>query len=93
MQTQQSRPAVETLHRLLFDALLEMRSDAHEQKNKLVFHLGDLFHCVVLEMERAAEGKTSYENVLQLLSERANEKGLARWFNQHLEKRSEADAK
>jgi hypothetical protein len=50
------RPAVETVHRLLFRALLEMRSQGHEQRNKLVFHLADLFHNVVLERENAAEG-------------------------------------
>jgi hypothetical protein len=71
-------PAIEALHRLLFRALLEMRAQGHEDKNKLVFHLADLFHNVVLEMERAAEGKGSYEDVYRLLEERAKEKGLDR---------------
>lgn len=48
--------AVETVHRLLFRALLEIRSQGHEQNNKLVFHLADLFHNVVLEMENAVRG-------------------------------------
>jgi hypothetical protein len=82
MQTQQSRPAVETVHRLLFQALLEMRSEGHEHKNKLVYHLADLFHCVVLEMESAAAGKTSYDDVLRILIDRARERGLERWLNQ-----------
>jgi hypothetical protein len=65
--------AVETVHRLLFRALLEIRSQGHEQKNKVVFHLADLFHGAVLEMENAAEGKCSYEEVLKYLEEKARE--------------------
>ncbi len=83
MNTNQSSP-VETVHRLLFRALLEMRSQGHEQKNKLVFHLADLFHNVVLEMGNAAEGRCSYEDVLKLLEERAKEKGLDKWFSHNL---------
>ncbi len=77
-------PAVEAVHRLLFRALLEMRSQGHEQKNKLVFHLADLFHNVVLEMENAAEGKCTYEDVLKGLEERAREQGLERWLRANL---------
>jgi hypothetical protein len=83
MQTEHA-PAVETVHRLLFRALLEMRSQGHEEKNKVVFHLADLFHNVVLEMESAAEGRCTYPDVLKFLEERAKEKGLARWFDQNL---------
>jgi len=81
MQTQQSRPAVETLHRLLFDALLEIRSEGFEHKNKLVFHLADLFHNTVLQMGQAAEGKIAYEDVLSKLTERARDKGMERWLD------------
>jgi hypothetical protein len=77
MQTNLS--ALEAVHRLLFRALLEMRSQGHEHKNKVVFHLADLFHNVVLDMESAAEGKCSYLDVLTALEERAKEKGLERW--------------
>ncbi len=77
-------PAVETVHRLLFRALLEIRSQGHEQQNKVVFHLADLFHNVVLEMQNAAEGRCTYEEVLKVLEERAKEKGLDKWFDQNL---------
>jgi len=80
MQTNQTS-ALETVHRLLFRALLEIRSQGHEQKNKLVFHLADLFHNVVLEMENAAEGKCTYAEVLKLLEERAHDKGLDKWVS------------
>jgi hypothetical protein len=87
MQTN-NLPAVEAVHRLLFNALLEIRSQGHEQQNKLVFHLADLFHNIALEMGNAAQGKTSYEEVLRLLEERAREKGCERWFDQNLERLS-----
>jgi len=74
--------AAETVHRLLFRALLEIRSQGHEEKNKVVFHLADLFHTVVLEMENAAEGRCTYEDVVKLLEQRAKEKGLDRWLSQ-----------
>jgi hypothetical protein len=73
--------SVETVHRLLFRALLEIRSEGHEWKNKLVFHLADLFHQIVLEMENAAEGRCSYEDVMRILEERAKEKGLEKWLD------------
>jgi hypothetical protein len=76
-----NRPsAVETVHRLLFRALLEIRSQGQEHKNKQVFHLADLFHNVVLEMKNAAEGEANYEDVLRFLEKRAREKGLDRWL-------------
>ena len=76
-----SKSALETVHRLLFRALIEMRAQGHEQKNKVVFHLADLFHNAVLEMENAAEGKTTYEDVLRILEEKAKENGCASWLS------------
>lgn len=69
------------VHRLLFQALLEIREQGHESGNKVVFHLADLFHNVVLEMEAAARGEQSFECVLQVLSQTAEEKGLTRWLS------------
>jgi hypothetical protein len=76
--------AVALLHRLLFRALLEIRSGAREQKDKAAFHLADLFHTVVLEMERAAEGRETYEAALKALEERAEEKGLSEWLSRNV---------
>jgi hypothetical protein len=75
-----TKTALELVHRLLFRALIEIRAQGQEQKNKLVFHLVDLFHYTILEMENAAEGKTTYEEVLHLLEEKAAEKGCERWL-------------
>jgi hypothetical protein len=79
-----NKTALKIVHRLLFRALIEMREQGYEQKNKLVFHLADLFHNAVLEMENAAEGKTTYEDVLRLLEERAQEKGCESWLSSAL---------
>jgi hypothetical protein len=64
MQTP-DKTALELVHRLLFRALIEIRAQGYEQKNKLVFYLADLFHNAVLDMEAAAEGRLTYEEVLR----------------------------
>ncbi len=79
MQTS-DKPAVEVLHRLLFRALIEIRAQGQEQKNKVVFHLSDLFHNIVLDLEAAAEGRMTYDEVLHHLDEKAKEKNLERWL-------------
>jgi hypothetical protein len=79
MQTT-DKSALELVHRLLFRALIEIRAQGHEQKNKLVFHLADLFHNVILDMEAAAEGRLSYDEVLRQLDEKAKEKNCERWL-------------
>src|SRR5262245_10046554 len=84
-----NQPAVEVVHRLLFHALLEMRSQGHEYKNKVVFHLADLFHNTVLDMENAAEGKPTYEEVLDSLAEQARLNGLEKWLGTNLAALSE----
>ena len=76
---------VGTVHRLLYRALLEMRSQGLAHKDTVVFQLADLFQQVVLEMECAAKGRRSYEDVLKLLEERARATGLGEWFDRHLE--------
>jgi hypothetical protein len=72
------------VHRLLFRALLEMRSQGHEHQDKVVFHLADLFHTVALDMERAARGECGYGEVMQHLQQRASEKGLRKWLDSNL---------
>src|ERR1700691_6085502 len=71
-----NKTAVELVHRLLFRALIEIRAQGHEQKDKLVFHLADLFHNAVLDMEAAAEGKLNYEDVLRQLEEKGHREKL-----------------
>jgi hypothetical protein len=79
-----NKTALELVHRLLFRALIEIRAQGHEQKNKLVFHLADLFHNVVLDMQAAAEGRLTYEQVLRQLEEKAKEKNCDQWLESTL---------
>src|SRR5262245_56860574 len=74
------KTALAIVHRLLFRALLEIRHQGHEQNNKLVFHLDDLFHNIVLDMEAAAEGRSTYEEIMGQLEEKAKEKNCERWL-------------
>lgn len=71
---------VSAVHRLLFQALVEIREQGRETKNSAVFHLADLFHTAVLDMEAAARGERSFESVMQSLERSADEKGLDRWI-------------
>jgi len=73
--------ALELVHRLLFRALVEIRAQGHELKNKLVFNLADLFHNAVLDMEAAAEGKLTFDEVLHQLEEKSKEKNCERWLH------------
>jgi hypothetical protein len=74
------REATSLVHRLLFRALIEIREQGNEQNNKIVFHLADLFHTTILEMESAAVDGSSYEEVLRHLEEKAKEKDCDRWL-------------
>ena len=76
--------AIHAVHRLLFRALLEMRAQGAEHNNKVVFHLADLFHDAVLELERAARGECGYEDVMRVLRGRADEKGMRKWLGHNL---------
>jgi DUF1680 family protein len=84
--------ASHTVHRLLFRALLELRAQGHKQRNKVVFHLADLFHTVVLDMERAARGECTYDDVMRDLRQLADEKGLRKWLDHNLAELASAEA-
>lgn len=59
----------------------------------MAYHLADLLHNVVLEMENAAEGEKSYDDVLAILNERASELGLERWLESTLATINGAESK
>src|SRR5437660_10961585 len=79
-----NKTALELVHRVVFRARIEIRAQGHEQKNKLVFHLADLFHNAVLDMEAAAEGRLTYDEVLRQLEEKAKEKNCEGWLHSAL---------
>lgn len=82
----------ESLHRLLYLALIEIRTEAHELGNKKIFHLADLFHNVPLRLENVLREESSYDEVLVWLRERAQEKGCGEWLDDVIEAETNPDA-
>ena len=75
------------IHRLLFQALLEMRQRGHESGDNAVYHLADLFHNVALQLEHAdgLSESDEYDEILDFLKRRAKEKGCDAWLQQQLD--------
>jgi hypothetical protein len=80
-----------TVYRLLFKSLLEMRDRGRETGDTVVFHLADLFHNVVLQLDKA-ETTEDYNEVLSFLRSRASEKGCDAWLERQLAALEEAPA-
>ncbi len=78
--------ASKTVHRLLFQGLLEIRNQSYSTGDKAIYHLADLFHNVALQLEAVAEGKAdiTYDDVLKFIRERAREKGWEKWIDDRI---------
>lgn len=63
----------------LFTALLDMRIQGHETNDKMVFHLADLFHNVPGMIRRIGNDWT-WQEILQDLEVKAQEKGCSTWL-------------
>jgi len=74
------------VYKLLFQALLDMRQRGHESGDKVVFHLADLFHNAVLQLEEVAEDGNDdrFEEILAFVQRRASEKGCSDWVNDRI---------
>lgn len=72
-------PPAELAHRLLFQALVEIRAEGYAQSNTLVFRFADLFHTAAFDM-LAAEGEFGYDEVLRQLAKKVDETGCGRWL-------------
>jgi hypothetical protein len=68
------------LYRLLYDALIEIRYDAHEGLTKEVFRLADLFHNLPMQLERMQRGETTPEEVMSDLRAHAERIGAKQWL-------------
>lgn len=79
--------SIHLLHRLLFNALTDLRERGREIRDPAVFQLADLFHNAVLQMERIAAGEDdlSYDDVLDFLRELAKQKGCESWLDKQTE--------
>ena len=71
----------EILHKMIYFALIEMRERGSESGDKVVYHLADLFHNVILRLQRVSMGDGTYEEVLTYVRERASKKGISQWFD------------
>ena len=71
-------------YKLLFDALLRMRAEGAETENGVAFYLADLFHQLPNRLQAVSDGAATLDEVLDELHERAREKGLERWVDEHL---------
>lgn len=66
----------ETIHKLLYYALIEIRVEAYEAKQSKIFHLADLFHNVPLSLATTDD----YDELLL----RIIEKGISPWLENHI---------
>jgi hypothetical protein len=78
--------ASRTVHRLLFQALLEIRNRGYSTGDKAVYHLADLFHNVALQLEAVVEGNSNitYDDVLIFIRQRAREEGWEKWIDDRI---------
>lgn len=74
----------QTIYRLLYEALLEIRDAGRQAGDARVFHLADLIHNIPLQLERVAEGEETYAQVLKTMQDRAKETGGDKWMKQIL---------
>lgn len=70
----------ELIFRIMYLALIEIREEAYETKNKKIFHLSDIFHNVPLQINNVLENKGTYEDIIKWLHNRANENGCEGWL-------------
>jgi len=74
------------VHRLLFQALLQIRDESRSAGARASYHLADLFHNVAVQLEAVAEGKTdiTYDDVLTFIKEQARERGWGKWVDDRI---------
>lgn len=72
------------IYELLYRILIEIRSTAHENNphlSKIAFHLTDLMHNIPSMMASVHDGRrNSYDEILEYISVKAEQKGMAAWL-------------
>jgi hypothetical protein len=86
---QKNMTARKIVYRLLFQALADIRESSYHHaphRDKAAYHLADLFHNVVLQLEAIAEGsqRLDYDDVLNFIKERSREKGWQKWVDDQI---------
>lgn len=75
----------ELVYRLLYLALIEIRENGRADKNKVVYHLADLFHNVPLSMRRAKNGEVTHSEILKSIRDHAKDIGCERWLETRIQ--------
>ena len=73
------------VHRVCYQALVDMRAQADQTHSMKVFDLTDIFHNTPLALEVALEGSESYEEALRWIRERAEFRGCRAWLDSAME--------
>ncbi len=77
-------PTRRVLHRLLYDALIEIRAKGNASNDKAVFSLADLFHNVPMDLDKLDRGEVSVEDIMHKLEEHARRRGIEGWLDLRL---------
>ena len=70
----------QTILKLIYYALIDIRSNAYEIKNGNIFQMSDLFHNIPLQLIQADEGEISHEEILKDIRRYAKEKNYLEWI-------------
>lgn len=72
----------ELLYRILFRGLIEIREEAYTIHNKKIFFVADLLHQLPLDLADELPEDMSFDDMLNSLRARAQEKGGDQWLSQ-----------
>jgi len=73
------------MYRLLYDALIEMRHEAHEGRTDNLLRLADLFHRLPLQLEQIERGEAPHEEVMSELQAHAERIGMTQWLTHRIQ--------
>jgi hypothetical protein len=68
------------LLKLLAYALLEIRIASYKGNSRLAFEIADVFHNVPYQIERTKIDNGNYQEIINWLEMRCEQKGMASWL-------------
>ena len=66
--------------KLLARALLEIRIASHEGNSRMAFEIADIFHNVPYQIERIQGSDGNYQEIVDGLEMRCEQKGMKSWL-------------
>ncbi|MEO0553896.1 MAG: hypothetical protein AAF149_11880 [Bacteroidota bacterium] len=70
------------LYELLYSALIQIREDAYEKKNKKVFWISNLLHNLPAQL---MQDDVDYEKILEKIIKKAEHDKMGEWLNNEIE--------